>query len=61
MDPLSDASSNTSPINPIINFKDFIFDTNKELEFNKLYRGIILQKNIPKSVKTQQIKSIIKQ
>tara|TARA_B100001996_G_C18355578_1_gene475719 strand:- start:133 stop:534 length:402 start_codon:yes stop_codon:yes gene_type:complete len=61
MDPLSEASSNTSAINPIVDFKDFIFDTNKELEFNKLYRGIILQKNIPTSTKTQQIQSIIKQ
>ena len=61
MDPLSEASSNTSAINPIVDFKDFIFDTNKELEFNKLYRGIILQKNIPTSTKTQQNQSIIKQ
>ena len=58
-DPLSESISNMSAINSVIDFKDYINDTDPELEFNKLYRGVIFQKNLSKKSTATKLGSIV--
>ena len=59
-DNMSQIMSTNSAISPILNFKDYINETDPEFEFNKLYKGIIFQKTLQNSTKTEEIKKIIK-
>ena len=60
-DDMSQIISRSSAIKPILNFRDFINETDPEFEFNKLYKGIIFQKNLQSSNKVEQIKNMVKQ
>ena len=59
-DAMSQIISGASAINPIVNFRDYINETDPEFEFNKLYKGIIFQKNLQSSSKIEQIKKVVK-
>ena len=59
-DSMSQIISSSTAISSILNFKDYINDTNFEFEFNKLYKGIIFQKVLQNSTKVEKIKNLIK-
>ena len=59
-DSMSQIVSGSSSIDSVINFKDYINDTDPEFEFNKLYKGLIFQKALQNSTRAEKIKKIIK-
>ena len=60
IDTMSQIVSFNSAINPILNFRDYVNETDAEFEFNKLYKGIIFQKNLQNSTTKEQIKKLVK-
>ena len=59
-DTMSDIISNSSSIKSKLVFKDYINELDEEFDFNKLYVGLIFQKNLLTSDKKQKIESILK-
>lgn len=59
-DTLSDIISMITSINPIVDFKDYINETDPEFDFNKLYKGLIFQKKLQSSTKVEKIKKVLK-
>ena len=57
---MSQIVSFNSAINPILSFRDYVNETDAEFEFNKLYKGIIFQKNLQNSTTKEQIKKLVK-
>ena len=60
IDTMSQIVSFNSAINPILSFRDYVNETDAEFEFNKLYKGIIFQKNLQNSTTKEQIKKLVK-
>lgn len=59
-DTMSQIIASITSIDPVVNFKDYINEMDPEFDFNKLYKGLIFQKNLQSSVKVEKIKSVIK-
>jgi len=59
-DTMSQIIASITSIDPVVNFKDYINEMDPEFDFNKLYKGLIFQKNLQSSTKVEKIKSVIK-
>ena len=59
-DTMSQIIAMITSINPVVNFRDYINEVNPEFDFNKLYKGLIFQKNLQSSTKVEKIKSVLK-
>lgn len=59
-DTMSDIISMITSINPVIDFRDYINETDPEFDFNKLYKGLIFQKKLQSTVKVEKIKKVIR-
>ena len=60
VDTMSEIIAMITSIDPVVNFRDYIKETDPEFEFNKLYKGLIFQKTLQSSEKVEKIKAIIK-
>jgi hypothetical protein len=60
VDTMSEIIAMITSIDPVVNFRDYIKETDPEFEFNKLYKGLIFQKTLQSSEKIEKIKAIIK-
>lgn len=59
-DTMSQIIAMITSINSVVNFRDYINEINPEYDFNKLYKGLIFQKNLQSSTKIEKIKSVVK-
>ena len=53
-DTMSQIIAMITSINSVVNFRDYINEINPEYDFNKLYKGLIFQKNLQSSTKIEK-------